>query len=63
MSTAPTDQHLIDRLQAGDDTAVDDLARDYGARMHQLALRFGILGYLAREIPAEVPALLRHLAA
>ena len=29
----------------------------------QLALRFGILGYLAREIPAEIPALLRHLAA
>ena len=29
----------------------------------QLALRFGLLGYLAREIPAEVPALLRHLAA
>lgn len=28
----------------------------------QLALRFGILGYLAREIPAEIPALLRHLA-
>jgi ADP-dependent NAD(P)H-hydrate dehydratase len=29
----------------------------------QLALRFGILGYLAREIPAEIPALLRNLAA
>ncbi|MGX9714629.1 NAD(P)H-hydrate dehydratase [Janthinobacterium lividum] len=29
----------------------------------QLALRFGSLGYLAREIPAEIPALLRHLAA
>lgn len=29
----------------------------------QLALRFGVLGYLAREIPAEIPALLRHLAA
>ncbi|WP_226936193.1 NAD(P)H-hydrate dehydratase [Janthinobacterium sp. GW458P] len=28
----------------------------------QLALRFGILGYLAREIPAEIPALLRNLA-
>ena len=29
----------------------------------QLALRFGMLGYLAREIPAEIPALLRNLAA
>ena len=29
----------------------------------QLALRLGILGYLAREIPAEIPALLRQLAA
>ena len=29
----------------------------------QLALRCGRLGYLAREIPAEIPALLRHLAA
>ena len=28
----------------------------------QLALRFGTLGYLAREIPAEIPALLRNLA-
>lgn len=28
----------------------------------QLALRFGLLGYLAREIPAEIPALLRNLA-
>lgn len=28
----------------------------------QLALRFGILGYLARELPAEIPALLRSLA-
>jgi len=27
----------------------------------QLALRFGILGYLARELPAEIPALLRNL--
>ena len=28
----------------------------------QLALRCGTLGYLAREIPAEIPALLRNLA-
>ncbi|MES2743155.1 MAG: NAD(P)H-hydrate dehydratase [Pseudomonadota bacterium] len=38
----------------------------WGVALHamagdQLALRFGILGYLAREIPAEIPALLRTL--
>jgi ADP-dependent NAD(P)H-hydrate dehydratase len=38
----------------------------WGVALHamagdQLALRFGVLGYLAREIAAEVPALLRTL--
>ena len=28
----------------------------------QLALRFGVLGYLAREIPAEIPALMEQAA-
>jgi hypothetical protein len=28
----------------------------------QLSIRYGVLGYLAREIPAEIPALLRTLA-
>jgi len=39
----------------------------WGVALHaaagdQLAMRFGTLGYLAREIPAEIPALLRTLA-
>jgi RNA polymerase sigma-70 factor (ECF subfamily) len=38
--TAPADTHLVERLQAGDDSAVADLARAYGAKMHQLALRY-----------------------
>lgn len=42
-------------------------AAAWGVALHaaageQLALRFGVLGYLAREITAEVPALLRTLA-
>ncbi|GAB2876531.1 NAD(P)H-hydrate dehydratase [Pseudoduganella ginsengisoli] len=42
-------------------------AAAWGVALHaaagdQLAMRFGTLGYLAREIPAEIPALLRTLA-
>lgn len=42
-------------------------AAAWGVALHaaageQLALRYGVLGYLAREISAEVPALLRTLA-
>ncbi|MGB9988999.1 NAD(P)H-hydrate dehydratase [Pseudoduganella rhizocola] len=42
-------------------------AAAWGVALHasageQLSLRFGVLGYLAREISAEVPALLRTLA-
>ena len=33
------DRQLIARLQAGDDTAVQDLADRYGSRIYQLALR------------------------
>src|SRR5688572_22944421 len=33
------DRQLIARLQAGDETAVQDLADRYGARIYQLALR------------------------
>ena len=33
------DRTLIARLQAGDDTAVQDLADRYGSRIYQLALR------------------------
>jgi len=41
-------------------------AAAWGVALHaaagdQLAMRYGALGYLAREIPAEIPALLRTL--
>ncbi|CAN7478930.1 NAD(P)H-hydrate dehydratase [Pseudoduganella sp. LjRoot289] len=47
--------------------AVLEQAAAWGVALHaaageQLALRYGVLGYLAREISAEVPALLRTLA-
>ncbi|MGO4382392.1 NAD(P)H-hydrate dehydratase [Pseudoduganella sp. RAF53_2] len=42
-------------------------AAAWGVALHasageQLSIRYGVLGYLAREIPAEIPALLRTLA-
>jgi RNA polymerase sigma-70 factor (ECF subfamily) len=36
----PEEQELIGRMQAGDGTAVTDLASMYGARIHQLAFRY-----------------------
>src|SRR5689334_17815164 len=35
-----TDRDLIRRLQAGDDTAVHELAERYGSRIFQLAMRY-----------------------
>lgn len=53
--TSPsTDQQLIERLKAGDDTAVDDLARDYGAKMLQLALRYTRNKEDAEEVVQDV---------
>lgn len=40
MNRIPNDTALIERLRAGDDSAVADLAREYGARVFQLALRY-----------------------
>jgi RNA polymerase sigma-70 factor (ECF subfamily) len=38
---APTgDDLLLSRLQAGDDSAVADLAREYGSKIYQLAFRY-----------------------
>ncbi len=38
---APTGDHiLLSRLQAGDDSAVADLAREYGSKIYQLAFRY-----------------------
>ena len=36
----PFEQELIGRMQAGDSTAVSDLASTYGPRIHQLAFRY-----------------------
>jgi RNA polymerase sigma-70 factor, ECF subfamily len=36
----PAEQELIGRMQAGDGTAVGDLASTYGPRIHQLAFRY-----------------------
>src|SRR4051812_34741708 len=36
----PEEQELIGRMQAGDNTAVIDLASTYGPRIHQLAFRY-----------------------
>jgi RNA polymerase sigma-70 factor (ECF subfamily) len=36
----PEEQELIGRMQAGDSTAVNDLASTYGPRIHQLAFRY-----------------------
>jgi RNA polymerase sigma-70 factor (ECF subfamily) len=36
----PAEEKLIGRMQAGDNTAVSDLASTYGPRIHQLAFRY-----------------------
>src|SRR5205809_6017538 len=36
----PAEQELIGRMQAGDSTAVTDLASTYGPRIYQLAFRY-----------------------
>lgn len=52
--TAPADLQLVERLQAGDDSAVADLARAYGARMFQLALRYTRNKEDAEEVVQDV---------
>lgn len=45
---------LIDRLRAGDDTAVADLAHEFGTRMFQLALRYTRNREDAEEVVQDV---------
>src|SRR5687767_9574955 len=40
MRQPQAERDLIGRMQAGDDTAVADLASTYGPRIHQLAFRY-----------------------
>ncbi|MEZ5421079.1 MAG: sigma-70 family RNA polymerase sigma factor, partial [Vicinamibacterales bacterium] len=54
MNRIPSDIALIERLQAGDDTAVAELARDYGARVYQLALRYTRNKEDAEEVVQDV---------
>lgn len=53
-SSLSTDVELIRRLTAGDENAVDDLARVYGPRIHQVALRYVKDTEEAREITQDV---------
>lgn len=54
MNRIPSDTALIERLQAGDDTAVAELARTYGARVYQLALRYTRNKEDAEEVVQDV---------
>ncbi len=54
MTSAQIDSALIERLQAGDDTAVADLAGAYGAKMYQLALRYTRNREDAEEVVQDV---------
>ena len=54
MTRTPTDTALIERLQAGDDSAVAELARLYGARVFQLAMRYTRNKEDAEEIVQDV---------
>ena len=54
MTRQSSDSTLIERLQAGDDTAVAELAREYGSRIHQLALRYTRNKEDAEEVVQDV---------
>lgn len=54
MTRIPSDTALVERLQAGDDTAVADLAREYGSRVYQLALRYTRNKEDAEEVVQDV---------
>lgn len=50
----PEEQELIGRMQAGDSTAVTDLASTYGPRIHQLAFRYMKNWEDAEEVTQDV---------
>jgi len=54
VNRTPNDTILIERLRAGDDSAVADLAREYGARVFQLALRYTRNKEDAEEVVQDV---------
>jgi RNA polymerase sigma-70 factor, ECF subfamily len=54
MRQLEADRQLIGRMQAGDATAVADLASTYGPRIHQLALRYVKNWEDAEEVTQDV---------
>ena len=54
MRQPSVEQELIGRMQAGDSTAVADLASTYGPRIHQLALRYVKNWEDAEEVTQDV---------
>lgn len=54
MNPISSDSTLIERLQAGDDSAVAELAREYGTRVYQLALRYTRNKEDAEEVVQDV---------
>jgi RNA polymerase sigma-70 factor (ECF subfamily) len=54
VTTNTTDRQLVLRLQAGDDTAVAELARDYSAKVFQLAMRYTRNKEDAEEVVQDV---------
>jgi RNA polymerase sigma-70 factor (ECF subfamily) len=49
-----TERELIERIQAGDQTAVSSLATTYGPRIHQLAMRYTKNWEDAEEVAQDV---------
>lgn len=54
MNRTSSDIALIERLQAGDDSAVAELATEYGTRVYQLALRYTRNKEDAEEVVQDV---------
>src|SRR5262245_38059852 len=54
MRNTGEERELIDRMQAGDATAVADLSAVYGARIHQLAFRYMKNREDAEEVAQDV---------
>jgi RNA polymerase sigma-70 factor (ECF subfamily) len=54
LQTRGDGDHLVARMRAGDETAVAELAARYGARIHQLALRYVRNWEDAEEVAQDV---------
>src|SRR5919109_5087269 len=54
MRQSSSERELVDRMQAGDSSAVADLASVYGPRIHQLAFRYVKNWEDAEEVTQDV---------